>query len=156
MMKKFFYILFCLFLFLPKSNVHSQHKQSNSPVISNGLIVHVDNTGYSYDWKLSNEGCYGCGSFYIRVVRTAYPDESGKYYFYVQFWSNSFYLNGKPATSYVFGVRIYLKDGYGNSYLVLGPSYILSEPNALKTGATLYSLNKYQQILITWDGVSPY
>ena len=95
-MKKFLFIIFFLFFsFSIKNNGFSQN-----PVTDSKFITYIN-------WNLSNQGCFGCSSFYWSVVRTLSPDLNGYYYFYPYFYSNSFYVNGTWATTYVSDIFVY-------------------------------------------------
>ena len=128
---------------------------------SSQTMVHVDKMGQSYDWKLSNQACNGCGSFYMRVDRSVYPDQRGLYYFYVYFWSNSFYANGYTANTYITELNFYfIQNGtyffaYNLPYLLVSPSDVkqLSDKNL---GAVLYGADNGQIIKLTWKQAIAY
>lgn len=121
--------------------------------------IHTDETGYVYDWNLSNQTCYGCGSFYISVW-DANIYNKGYYTFYVYFWSNSFYQNGYAANSYVSNINITFINN-GQKTHILGPYYFIAVPksknfNGFNLAAVLYSTNPKQIININWGGVIAY
>ena len=123
--------------------------------------IHIDETGYVYDWELSNQTCYGCGSFYVSTWNAPQQSKSGYYTFYVYFWSNSFYANGSAANSYVTNINITFISKNGQKTHILGPFYILAAPksnnfNGYNLVATLYSNNPKQIINISWGGVIAY
>lgn len=143
--------------------------------------THRDYNGKSYDWSPSNKSCLGCASFYVKVERTVLPDINGLYYFYCYFYSNSFYLNGTLAGTYITGLNISfltennnnLKSKYNNSIQsiiqnkkiqsisIVKNSWILVPPKTLNyngtyLGATLYGGDPNQIINIKWDGVVAY
>lgn len=132
-----------------------------TPIKSQELKTHVDRNGYTYDWKLSNKICYGCGAFYACVTRTANPDEKGLYYFYIYFWSKSYYANGGLASTYITNINIYGTDKFGNVSLITGPYYFVAFPktesfNGYNLAATIYSTDPSQIINITWGQVTAY
>lgn len=147
-MKKLLIILIVLFSFFSfESKAQTQ--------------VHVDRTGYVYDWKLSNQACYGCGSFYVSVERTTYADEKGLYWFYVYFWNNSYYGNGNIASTYVTNINVYGVDVKRGKYLITGPFYFVVLPktnsfDGYNLAATIYSYDPYQVLNITWGQVTAY
>ena len=55
-------------------------------------------------WQLSNQGCFGCPSFYWKVTKTFL---GGDYRYDLWFSSNSFYPNGVLSSTYVSGIRLY-------------------------------------------------
>jgi hypothetical protein len=124
--------------------------------------IHIDRTGTSYDWRLSNPACSGCGSFYYAITRTEWPDEEGKYYYYLIMQSNSIYGNGILATSYVQDIHVHVVLTNGENVHVLGPFYALVTP--MQTGdesgaryvANLWSLEPDIVIIVEWDSVTAY
>lgn len=123
--------------------------------------IHIDRTGYKYDWALSNEARYGQGSFYLKVERTIFPNEKGYYFFYVYFYSNSFYLNGQLASTYITDVNMYMISPMGYKQQITKPFYVLVPPksnafNGVYKGAYLYSTDPKQIIEITWESISAY
>jgi hypothetical protein len=124
------------------------------------MIVHTDESGFTYNWQLSNQTCYGCGSIYVSVWSDYKLNNKGYYTFYVYFWSNSFYANGYAANSYVSNININFINN-GLSTHILGPYYIVAVPKSANfdgynVAAILYSKNPRQIINITWGGVVAY
>ena len=122
--------------------------------------IHTDENGYVYNWQLSNQSCYGCGSFYVSVWSDYKLNNRFYYTFYVYFWSNSYYANGYAANSYVTDININFLNN-GQSTHILGPYYFIAMPksanfNGYNVAATLYSKNPKQIINITWGGVIAY
>jgi hypothetical protein len=83
-----------------------------------GLFISVLSiAGYSQtkvyqDWKVENEGEWA--SFYWGVSRSNYPDYQGKYYYYVYFYSNSYFntkadgYNHDKAITYIRNIKLYM------------------------------------------------
>lgn len=141
-------ILILIFLFNPFYILKSQQ------------TIHIDENNYVYDWNLSNQACYGCGSFFVSVW-DANIYSKGYYTFYVYFWSNSYYANGYAANSYVTGININFASSNGQKTHILGPYYFVALPksknfNGYNVAAVLYSTNPKQIINITWNGVVSY
>ena len=110
-------------------------------------------------WYMSNQPCYGCGSFYITIANTTYPDKSGLYYYDIYLWSNSFYTNGYAASSYVKNIKIYTLDPAGNEKLVFKLDYALIPPKSQYFNgnyylAYVYSGSAMQTIKITWSDIT--
>ena len=131
------------------------HSQSNS------LVVHTDRNGLTYNWQLSNQACYGCGSFYLAILRDNIPDEKGVYKLYVYFWSNSFYANGLKASTYITNINIYAVDAQGNKKLLLQPFWFLVKPktdsfDGYNLIATISTTDPQQIISITYEGAQAF
>lgn len=142
-------IIFIILIFLSTNFCYSQEQ------------IHVDKTGYSYDWKLSNKACNGCASFYVQICRTKSYAKNGYYTYYVYFYSNSFYANGHIASTYIIDINIFIVDASGYRQKILGPFWVLAPPKSdysdgVYLGATLYSKDPYQIINVTWGQFSVY
>lgn len=112
-------------------------------------------------WYVSNQSCYGCGSFYIMIVNTPYPDNYGMYYYDIYLWSNSFYSNGYAASSYIKNIKIYTVDPAGNEKFILKLDYALVAPKSQYFDgnfylAYVYSGSAMQRIKITWSEINPW
>lgn len=114
--------------------------------------------GYYNTWLLSNESCYGCGSFYVMIVNN--PNQVDGYYYYdIYFWSNSFYGNGYAANTYIKPVNIYAVSPDGYNKLVLTFSYAVVPPksnsfNGYFYVGYVYSMSPSQKIKINWSSAS--
>lgn len=85
-------------------------------------IVGTSQLVQQQNWKVENEGEWG--SFYWSVARTQYPDLHGKYFYYVYFYSNSYFntksdnVNYDRASTYINKINItmheYRVGAYGN------------------------------------------
>lgn len=121
------------------------------------------------DWKIENVGQWG--SFYWGVSRTAYPDNYGKYYYYVFFYSNSYMptksrdgVNYDKAITYIADVRIFMDEQINmngkimkfNTVEVNSPSiscdWIVNQGHS----AWFYSSQPYNRFRITYGGVSAF
>lgn len=102
------------------------------------------------DWIKSNEGCYGCSSFYFKIYRSQYSYE-GHYYYYVYFYSNSFYRNGVWANTFLDGINIHVDkvQGYGQ-----WSRHLLFKDNTY--GGYAISTNPKAYINIYYDSKSIY
>jgi len=143
-------LLIILFFLLLSKHAKSQKQQQLNNLTT---VTHVDANGYVYDWQRSNPGCYGCGSFYVKIERDIYPDETGMYNFYVKFYSNSFYANGQKSHTYIPSIWVYFSNGF-DDYLQLEPFWLLVFDTGV--GATLKSQNKYQIIKLVWSNPTVY
>lgn len=103
------------------------------------------------DWKLTNDGCYGCASFYWCVYRTWIPSMQ-QYKFNIWFQSNSFYTNGQWASTYVQGLYFNV-DG---TYLYANPSWMLFKDKYTSTLSSFYTTNANPFIKMTWSSMSVY
>lgn len=143
-------LLLILLIFFSLSNSFAQQN------------VHVDATNHSYDWKPSNNSCYGCGSFYYQIsVDRASFYKTGYYTFYVYFYGNSFYQNTYVASTYITGVNFYLVSLDGRKQVVLQNMWFLLKPKSdnfdgVYNVAILYSKDPYQIIQLDWENVVPY
>ena len=100
----------------------------------------------SSGWGISGRACAGCASYYYRITRTnqVYQDPlSGSfyYYFYFNFFSNSYYPNGNPSSTYLTGVN-FLVDGTPMVFA----QYILLEPGTDRFVAWIRSPNPNSSI----------
>jgi hypothetical protein len=103
MLKRIITILFILLAsFLSIAQTHQKQYEVEENV--NADINYIN-------WQLSDNGCYGCASFYWSVTMFPEPDDYGYYYFFTWFYSNSFHENGEWSSTYVWGVTL-LVDGY--------------------------------------------
>lgn len=103
------------------------------------------------DWRLSNDGCYGCASFYWKVNKTYIPTYQ-TYQYDVCFYSNSFYANGVWASTYVWGLLVNV-DGY---YIHKEPSWLLFKEAMSNQVTSFYSVNANPNIVLTWQGIKLY
>ena len=91
-------------------------------------------------WAQIGTACAGCPSYYYKVTRTnlMYKAEDGLqyYYFFFYFHSNSYYVDGTPASTYLTEVNF-----YANQQWVFKVPYILLSPNTVVFGAWLRSQN---------------
>jgi hypothetical protein len=121
------------------------------------------------NWTVENPGEWG--SFYWAVTRSAYADSHGKYYYYVYFFSNS-YFNTKSdgrtydeASTYIKGVKIYMYENrkYRNS-LTLFNTVVVDIPGRTcdwvydqrAYGAWFYSTSPYNTFKITFQRASAF
>lgn len=103
------------------------------------------------DWKLTNQGCWGCASFYWSVNRQYIPS-MGQYKFDIWFYSNSFYANGQWASTYVQGLYFFV-DGYN---LYKDPAWLLFKDKYTTTFTSFYTSNPTPVVKITWSSMSIY
>jgi len=113
--------------------------------------VHVDKTGKRFDWSLSNEGCYGCASFFWRVMRGEKPDVEGFYNYYLQFSTNSFYADKSLTSTYISDIKILFVDG-ASEYQAVETFYQLVPPE-MKKFKKFKSKDPQQVIKLTWAPV---
>ena len=122
------------------------------------------------DWKIENAGQWS--SFYWGVSRTQYPDFQGKYYYYVYFYSNSYFgtksrdgANYDRAITYIRDVRIYMDEYmYANGRTAKFNTVSVSSPyitcdwvtNQNQYAAWFYSFQPYNRFYITFGKASAY
>lgn len=102
-------------------------------------------------WKLTNDGCYGCASFYWLVDRTFLP-ANNTYKFEIWFYSNSFYVNGTWASTYVQGLYFNI-DGYN---LYNEQSWLLFKNKYTSSLTTFFTPNPTPVIKMTWASLKVY
>jgi hypothetical protein len=107
--------------------------------------------GTYIDWQLTNQGCYGCASFYWMVNRSFIPSMN-QYRFDMWFYSNSYYTNGVWASTYVQGLYFNV-DGY---FLYKDPSWLLFREKYSSTYTSFYTSNATPVIKISWSSMSVY
>jgi hypothetical protein len=140
-------IITLFFVFLSFTDIKSQN------------FITIGSENYN-QWILSNNTCYGCGSFYVMVVNNPTPVK-GYYYYDIYFWSNSFYANGYAANSYIKFIDVYGTDYKGNNIPVLNFQYVVVPPKSYTFNGYfylgyVYSLSSTQRIQITWSTVNPW
>lgn len=112
--------------------------------------VQAEQTEVYLPWRLTNDGCFGCASFYWLVNRTYLP--TGNYKFEIWFYSNSYYTNGVWASTYVQGLYFNV-DGYN---LYNDPSWLLFKDKYTSGLSTFYTVNPYPVIKMTWSSMRVY
>ena len=145
-----------------KSNYSNSYYQKSES--TNKTVTHVDRNLNKYDWFVTNEAQLGMGSTYIKVERTVNPDGNGYYYFYVYFFSNSVYLNGKLASTYINDFSIDFYDQNGARVSIIKPTFVLVPPRSEANnfdgtyylGTYLYSKDKQQVMSIDWGIIVAY
>ncbi len=113
--------------------------------------VHVDKNSKTYNWALSNDGCWGCASFFWKIEREIEPDAEGFYNYEMAFSSNSFYSDKSLTSTYVSGIKITFIDAT-SEYLAAESFYQLIPPNE-KRYKKFGSKDPQQVIKVTWDPV---
>ncbi len=114
------------------------------------LVVHTDVTGKKYDWTLSNTGCYGCASFYWRIMRSKTVDIDGFYEYYMFFSTNSFYKDKILTSTYITDIVIKFQNtATENGYVAVEPFYILVSPEE-KRSKKFESKKEDQIITVEW------
>lgn len=148
-MKKLFLCVLLLLSFLKtEAQIPQQYNQYNNAQFrqdqSSSTVVYIP-------WRITNEGCYGCPSFYWSVNETYVPSV-GQYKFDIWFYSNSYYATGGWASTYVQG--LYFKiDGY---YLYQEPSWLLFKDKYTSSLTTFYTTNPAPTVNITWTSMKVY
>lgn len=113
--------------------------------------VHIDSNGKAYNWSLSNEGCFGCASFYWKIERGDIADSDGLYTYYIVFSTNSFYADKTLTSTYVTDFKVHFVDG-NTKYLGVKPFYMLIPPD-VKKEKTFKSKNPDQVFIVSWEPV---
>lgn len=145
-MKKFLIIiLFLLFGFNSKSQI----------------VTHQD-------WRTENGGNWN--SFNWGVTRTQYPDYQGKYYYYIYFYSNSFFntknrdrINYDKAITYIRNVNVTMDEymfynGRTNKFnsVTVNSPYITCDWNSDYYIMWFFSYQPYNRFYIRYDKISAY
>ncbi len=141
-MKRLLIAFMLLFSFL---NVDAQTYKTQS------LYYEQSQPTVYINWQLTNQGCYGCASFYWMVNKTYVP-ETAQYRFDIWFYSNSFYANGGWASTYLQGLYFNV-DGY---YLYNDPSWLLFREKFSSTLTSFYTVNPAPVIKMTWASMRVY
>lgn len=132
-------------------------------------ITSYSQTSVYQNWKVENEGSWA--SFYWGVSRTNYPDYYGKYYYYVYFYSNSYFntkgdgYNYDKAITYIRNINLYMdeyktvngKNYKFNTVKVNLPYHTcewMHDPSVY--GAWFWSYSPVVKIKITYDKVSAF
>jgi hypothetical protein len=102
-------------------------------------------------WRLTNDGCFGCASFWWLVNQTYIPSQ-GQYRYDIWFSSNSYYANGVLASTYVQGLYFNI-DGYN---LYQEPSWLLFKEKFNSTLTSFYSSNPTPVVHMTWSSMKVY
>lgn len=149
---KIYKLIFILILSLSFLQVKSQAPAG---------IIHSDRNGMLYDWKLSNQACYGCGSLFLCVLKDKTTNAKGLYQFYVYLWSNSFYANGLKASTYVTNITIFAVNGNGDKTSILNIPYFVAKPktdifNGWNLISTVTGADPQQVMQVTWGGIQAY
>jgi hypothetical protein len=100
----------------------------------------VDYTG----WQLSNQGCYGCASFYWKVTKTGSQYD-------VWFTSNSFYQNGEYASTYITDIRVFVDNVQINE-----PIWLLFKEAYTNKIFSFYTPNPQPMINLSWGDLKVY
>jgi len=148
----FFLLILASFISIAQTQKISSGKYDN-------LETLIDKYGKNYDWYKTNMECYGCASFYIKVMRTTHTIQ-GNYYYYVYFYSNSFDKYGYLASTYITNMTISIERPQG-LYTLINSNYVLVYPKSItfdgiqKVG-TFYSASPKESVTIMWGGLSVY
>lgn len=102
-------------------------------------------------WALSNEPCYGCGSFYYRILRTGSFNENGEYAYLIQMYSNSFDDYGVLKPTYVKNVSA-LIDGD----TVKTVEYVVVDVKKQEIAVRILNKDPGAQIELGWEKVRKY
>lgn len=139
------------------------------------LLTVLSVVGYSQttthkDWTVVNEGEWS--SFYWGVTRTQQADNYGRYFYYIYFYSNSYFstkrdgYNYDRASTYVRGIHLkmkeYKKDYYGKlqyyNTVTLDIPYYTCDWVYLENYYVAYfwSYQPYNKFYLTFDKVSAF
>jgi hypothetical protein len=120
------------------------------------------------DWRTENGGNWN--SFNWGVTRTQYPDFQGKYYYYIYFYSNSFFnsknrdrINYDKAITYIRNVNVTMDEymfynGRTNKFnsVTVNSPYITCDWNMGYYVMWFYSFQPYNRFNIRYDKISAY
>jgi len=96
-------------------------------------------------WQLSNDGCFGCPSFYWKVTKTGNQ-------FDLWFSSNSYYPNGAKSSTYVWGIQLYVN----NIPMLSEPVWLLFYDPYSNILLSFQSRETNPKIFLKWDGLKIY
>ena len=138
-MKKYFKILlFTMAILFGVSKVEAQS-------------MTINNSSYN-QWIPSNSTCAGCGSIFVMVSSPV--QKSGAFYYDIYLWSNSFYVNGFAANSYVKNIFVNVQGA-----TVIALPYVVVPPksnvfNGYFYLGFVYSGNPAETIVVNWSNIS--
>lgn len=149
--------IFTLFLFIFISCFSfSQVNNDNIPK------VNITHNQVVNGWAKFKTECNGCVSFYYQIlkntlpVKEAYQNKEGVYYlnyyyYYFYFFSNSKYVNGNSASTYLTNLSF-----YADGELIFKKDYILIEPGKSVYGAWIKTTNPNAYISFNWENAIIY
>jgi len=141
-----------------------QYKRSYKSIVentySNEYKTLVDRNGLTYDWGTYGSACYGCASFYVKIMRDVYPI-NGMYTYYVFFFSNSYDTYGYLSGTYITGINISKINNLGYFQNITFIDYFLVNQktdyfDGINLAATFYSNSPSDPITITWQNFTVY
>ena len=139
----------------------------DAQTLKDTVQVHTDSQEVIYKWKFvsenkqnKNQGCYGCASFYYKVLRTNEPNKDGQYHFFLYFSSNSFYKTGGLTHTYIRDLKISLVNE-SEKIVVAEMPYVLVPPRSetfsgVHLGAQFVSENAQQPLELRWAEYTVY
>lgn len=108
-----------------------------------------NNTVRYIDWQLSNDGCWGCASFYWSVQRTWV---GSTYQYDIWFSSNSTYPNGQSCSTYLSGIYVYVNGRLLNKE----PAWIMFKDSYSNAATSFTIIDPNPVILLTWEDATIY
>lgn len=144
--------LLTLILLFLSVNMYAQDNVPSNFSSNIQKTIQIPSTVVYTNWQLSNQGCYGCASFYWKINRTYIP-EYKSYQYDIWFLSNSFYQNGTLASTYVWGIIVNV-DGLN---LRNEPAWLLFKDTSYSNQVTSFTTsNSSAKIILSWQGLKIY
>lgn len=116
------------------NNYQQQVQQKYVPLSSKIETKNITLNQIQNGWAHWGNTCAGCPSYWYQVLVSKAPikaeDGLYYYYYYFNFFSNSYYANGKIASTYLKEVKFYY-----NGILAINAPYILLSPGQNIWGA---------------------
>lgn len=164
MIKKFVILIALVLIWFVSIAQIGQYKRSYKSVVedtySSEYKTLVDRNGLVYDWGTYGSACYGCASFYVKIMRDACPI-NGMYAYYVFFFSNSYNNYGYLSGTYITGINISKINSMGYFQNIAFIDYFLvNQKTAYFDGVNLatifYSNSPNDPVTITWQNFTVY
>lgn len=132
-----------------------------STSFTNPSIMEDKATVVYSDWQCAN--CGQWGSFYWKIERSKAYDADFKYWYYVYFYSNSYFStdnngDGKsdPATAYVAPVNMYMYYNYnGSKTFVNTLPYVLVDWKTTMV-MSFWAIDPNAKFYLEYGAISPY
>lgn len=110
----FFIIFFCSIFTYGQNNIFKKAPTINTefyvPHINSLAVINVTPNGDYNGWNVYGKVCSGCSSYYWQILRSSdrVLAENGKlyYYYYVNFYSNSYYTDGSRASTFLSDIHV--------------------------------------------------
>jgi len=119
----------------------------------------MNSTNYNKQLQCENAG-RGEGSFGIITYTSGQKEKDGYHYYDIYLWSNSFYENGVPCSSYIKNIKVFVWKNGTWSNVINFPYALVHPPSETFDGyyhlTYIYNATKVNNIKITWSEVTTY